>query len=231
MTTSGTSSSSQVQPLAIRRSNHLITISHPHHPYYLVCILHFRDSLFVWLGEAPMGAVGEAQRSNSERLPDGEVSKEEEELLARAKASLSEEDQRQLEVDRQMEEELSKALAAAGRDGGGGARGALEEDEIARQSKGFLAKEWAVAMYKEGLPPISTSLYRTPSDLALPISRRLSKRLGIPQLHLTLSLPGDLLPEGNMPAPPGANQAIMAIEKGLEEAIREALADPRPASV
>lgn len=151
MTTSGTSSSSQVQPLAIRRSNHLITISHPHRPYYLVCILHFRDSLFVWLGEAPMGAVGEAQRSNSEQFSNGEASKEDEELLARAKASLSEEDQRQLEVDRQMEEELSKALAAAGRDGGGGAGGALEEDEIARQSKGFLAKEWAVAMYKEGI--------------------------------------------------------------------------------
>lgn len=168
MTTSQPSCSAAAVPLEIKRSNHLITISHPHHPYYLVCILHFRDSLFVWLGEAPMGAVAEAERSQtgSEQQVNGGGSSEDAELLARAKASLSEEDQRQLEVDRQMEEELSKALAAAGRDAGGGAGGPIEEDEIARQSKGFLAKEWAVAMIKEGLV---SSMQGNPDTTACPV--------------------------------------------------------------
>lgn len=169
MATSQSSSSSlSAEQLDIRRTNHLITISHPHHPYYLVCILHFRDSLFVWLGEAPTGAVAEAQRSGIEQESNGGASADEYDLLARAKASLSEEDQRQLEVDRQMEEELSKALAAAGRDAGGGVGGVVEEDEISRQAKGFLAKEWAVAMYKEGL--VSRCKAKLTQQHALPSS-------------------------------------------------------------
>lgn len=58
------------------------------------------------------------------------------------------------------------------------------------------------------------------------MSRRLAKRLGISQVHLSLSLPQDLFPaQGNMPAPPGANQALLAIERGIEESIESARAE------
>lgn len=69
---------------------------------------------------------------------------------------------------------------------------------------------------------MGTSLFRTPADIALPMSRRLAKRLAVPQVHLSLSLPQDLFPpQGNMPAPPGANQALLAVEKGIEESIEK----------
>lgn len=53
----------------------------------------------------------------------------------------------------------------------------------------------------------------------MPMSRRLAKRLETSQIHLSMSLPPDMLPRGNMPAPPGTGAVLMSIERGIEEAV------------
>ncbi|CAO1616935.1 unnamed protein product [Sympodiomycopsis kandeliae] len=194
----------------IPRTNHLITISHPLYPFFLVSVLHLRDSLFIWVGESSQSAAEEADRH--EKKSEGHISLQPTE----PKPALSEEEERQRQLDDQMEEELNRALAAAGRN---------QDDTSANHAnslpKGMLAREWAASMWNSEMKqPIGTSLYRTPSDIAVPMSKRLSKRLEIQQLHLSLSLPEDLFPvTGNMPAPPGANQALLAIEKGIEDSV------------
>ncbi|CAO1613625.1 unnamed protein product [Parajaminaea phylloscopi] len=233
------------QGMLLPQSSHLVTIPHPQHPHFVVSILHLRDSLFVWCAEAYDGeaASEEAQRyADSQAQPSSSTSLKRPEqtdvdddaaLQDAALASLSPEERRQLQVDQQMEEELSKAMEAAGRH---------ETQQMAATPKGCLAKEWAVAMSSRvgagdasatvasagKAPSMGTSLFRTPADIALPMSRRLARRLEISQLHLCLDLPADLLSSDSLAAVgPGQATALLALERGIDEAIRSTRATPQ----
>lgn len=134
----------------IQQTTHLITIPHPLHPYFLISILHLHDSLFVWCGETSRSAAEEASRNEgqdgTQAVPPPAASLPEH---GRTAGSQSEADDRQEQVDREMEEELSRALAAAGRSASDGAATQADSDPSSASEipKGFLAREWAASMY------------------------------------------------------------------------------------
>lgn len=152
----GESSKSGIEGQQIKQTHHLIKLPAPHHSHFVVSVLHLTDSYFVWCGETPHGAAAEEEarefrtrsQMTSSPLPQQQasaLSAEEEAALA----TLTEEERRQIEVDRRMDEELANALQAAGRQ---------EAQQTAAMPKGFLAREWAVAMQRPSRSSVSVCL-------------------------------------------------------------------------
>lgn len=221
MTSSPSSSSS-----TLKQTHHLIAIalSPQHEEQLIVSTLYLRDSLFVWCGVTDRGAEIQAElaqqaaaASSSTALPPpAQAASADDKLEESALASLSEEDRRQLEVDRKVDEEIAKAMEAAGRSG------PADDDASSSTSQptGHLAREWAMAMHtKAGANTAATSLFRTPADTAAPMARRLAKRLGIPQVHLSLSLPPDFGVNAAAGAGVAGPSPLLSLEKAIEEAV------------
>lgn len=232
---SSSSSSASQTPSQLKQTHHLITIrvSPQHEEDLIVSTLYLRDSLFVWCGTTERGreieaeirdqqeaAASSSQTSSAVEL-DKDGSNASQDIEAAALASLSEEERRQLEVDRQVDEEIAKAMEAAGRTD--------EDDPTAATTgtpQGYLAREWAMAMHNTrgggtgGGTGAATSLFRSAADVAAPMARRLARRLNVAQVHLSLSLPPDF--GANIGAGGGAgagSSPLLALEKGIEEAV------------
>lgn len=129
----------------IPTTHHLISIPHPLYPHFLVCIIHLKDSLFIWVGEGSAAAAQEAQQLEQHTGSNGDEATQSKAAASTQPNQLSEKDARQAEVDRQVDEELAKALADSGR----GITGAA--DGSGPTPQGSLAQEWAVAMWKSGV--------------------------------------------------------------------------------
>ncbi|PWN47222.1 hypothetical protein IE53DRAFT_261434 [Violaceomyces palustris] len=149
-------------PTKLKTSSHLISLPHPTCPHFVVQITELRDSLSVWCGLAPSWLV-DRQRKR------------------RGLAGMNDEEQEEEEED-----ELVKALKESGR-----LAQPLQSDPVEDQRRppiGSVAVEWAVAMTYRTPPStleknsntIATSLFRTNSDVALPMSQRLDPPLTRP---------------------------------------------------
>ncbi|WFD31465.1 1-phosphatidylinositol 4-kinase [Malassezia sp. CBS 17886] len=90
----------------------------------------------------------------------------------------------------------------------------------APRASACLARDWAVGMNMQRSHAISrvtgTVMYGTSSEAALPMVQRLSARLAIPQLFLSLDVASELAPVGSI-APEDA-RALQSLERGMADA-------------
>ncbi|KAK0569796.1 hypothetical protein OC861_000633 [Tilletia horrida] len=169
-----------------------------HNSHFVVNIVHLRDSLAVWVGSATKDVVERAAQKQKRPQANGGHTH-----------------------DDALDQELADALRSAGR---------LDDPEpldAPSQPLGSLATEWAVAMCRPGQnAPLGTSLFRTNTDVALPMSQRLAARLRIPQLFVSLDLPPSLLSinaTAMVPDPPGRAKKMLLLERGISDAIKEGI--------
>ncbi|CAO1626019.1 unnamed protein product [Jaminaea pallidilutea] len=230
---------------SLRQSHHVISYTPPDlipgeaaELTFVVSLLHLTDSVFVWCGQSEYGIDQMLAGSNTVEAAAADKNAVEAAAMEQeALASLSEEDRRQLQVEREADAQLEQAMREAGRSGDGDGDGAsLEAIRVA--PKGVLARHWGMAMQgRSGKPPAKSALFRTSSDLATPIAGRLAARHPIQQIHLSLSIDPELLGEGGpgggaamMPpllAAPGSNRSgglLFHLEKGIDEMLRSELA-------
>ncbi|PWN99893.1 hypothetical protein FA09DRAFT_359285 [Tilletiopsis washingtonensis] len=179
----------------------------------LTCTPH-AGALLVHVCAAPPAAIVAGERAAAPPPPPQQTHAE----------TPAERDQRL--VDEAADGDLERALAAAQLEAG---RDAAPAPGSA-QPVGALAREWAVAMARPGQRPgteaLGTALFRTPADVALPIAKRLARRLQLPQLLLSLDLP----PLGE-PGAPETSAAMLGLERGLLDALRAHVAAQGGASI
>lgn len=112
----------------------------------MVSLLHLTDSVFVWCGQSEYGIDQMLAGSNTAAAAAAAADKNAVEAAAmeeEALASLSEEDRRQLQVEREADAQLEQAMREAGRSGDGDG---ASLDAIRSAPKGLLARHWGMAM-------------------------------------------------------------------------------------
>ncbi|KAL4401841.1 hypothetical protein ACI68E_001491 [Malassezia pachydermatis] len=105
--------------------------------------------------------------------------------------------------------------------------------------EGRLADDWSVAMKIPGSASTGTTLYPSTHTMSLGIAQRLSAKLGVAQVYVSLDLPDSFAaPSHGMPMPPEDARALQAMELGLRR-VGEAMHPytqasseaPRPSSI
>lgn len=140
---------------SLRQSHHVISYTPPDlipgeaaELTFVVSLLHLTCSVFVWCGQSEYGIDQMLAGSNTVEAAAADKNAVEAAAMEQeALASLSEEDRRQLQVEREADAQLEQAMREAGRSGDGDGDGAsLEAIRVA--PKGVLARHWGMAMQR-----------------------------------------------------------------------------------